>query len=244
VAFSQTKSQDFARISHLTDWTGNTIMRNTAKAIALAALTVAACWTSIAQAAFFSYPRMLGTQVNRIGFEKPTLAPMAHTRFCLRYADDCEVRGDNLWKRNVAMTVERLNELNSVNRQVNRDITPQLNLGGLATEEWIISPRAGECHDYAVTKRHELLAQGWPSRALLLSEVVVPSGEHHLVLVVGMTDPDTAEAVNLVLDNLNYNLRPVGLTPYRWLRMESPDNPKFWSTVSVSSRFNPATLAD
>jgi predicted transglutaminase-like cysteine proteinase len=219
-------------------------MRQTAKALAVAALTVATCWTSASQAAFFSYPRALGVQLNRIIFEKPTLAPMAHTTFCLRYKDDCEVRGVVFRKRNIAMTVERLNELNSVNRQVNRDITPQPNLGGLATEEWIVSPRAGECHDYAVTKRHELLARGWPSRALLLSEVVVPSGKHHLVLVVGMKDPDTAEVVNLVLDNLNYNLQPVGLTPYQWLRMESPDNPRFWSTVSVPSRSHPATLAD
>jgi predicted transglutaminase-like cysteine proteinase len=215
-------------------------MRQTAKVLAVAALTVATCWTSASQAAFFSYPGALGAQINRIILEKPALPPMAHTMFCLRYKEDCEVsRVDD---RNIVMTVERLNELNSVNRQVNRDIAPQPNLGGLATEKWIISPRAGECHDYAVTKRHELLAQGWPSRALLLSEVVIPSGEHHLVLVVGMKDPDTAEVVNLVLDNLNYNLRPVGLTPYRWLRMESPDNPRFWSNVSVPSRSHSAML--
>jgi predicted transglutaminase-like cysteine proteinase len=219
-------------------------MRQTAKVLAVAALTVATWWTSAAQAAFCSYPRALGAQVNRIIFEKSALPPMAHTTFCLRYKDDCEVRGVDFRKRNIAMTVERLNELNSVNQQVNRDITPQPNLGGLATEKWIISPRAGECHDYAVTKRHELLARGWPSRALLLSEVVVPSGEHHLVLVIGMKDPESAEVVNLVLDNLNYNLRPVGLTPYRWLRMESSDNPRFWSTVSVPSHFHPGKLAD
>ena len=215
-----------------------------ARILTVAVLTVATCWTSASQAAFFSYPRALGVQLNRIIFEKPTLPPMAHTRFCLRYKVDCEVHDVDFWTRNIAMTVERLNELNNVNRQVNRDIMPQPNLGGLPTEEWIVSLRAGECHDYAITKRHELLARGWPSRALLLSEVVVPSGEHHLVLVVVMKDPDTAEVVNLVLDNLNYNLRPVGLTPYRWLRMESPDNPRFWSTVSVPSRSHPATLAD
>jgi predicted transglutaminase-like cysteine proteinase len=217
------------------------IMPQIAKALAVAALTVTTCWASASQAAFFSYPRALGIQLNRMNFGEPTLGPMAHARFCLRYKDDCEVRGVG---RNIAMTVERLNELNSVNRQVNRDIAPQPNLGGPATEEWIVSPRAGACHDYAVTKRHELLAGGWPSSALLLSEVVVPSGEHHLVLVVAMKDPETAEVANLVLDNLNDNLRPVGLTPYRWLRMESPNNPIFWSTVSVSSHSHSATLAD
>jgi predicted transglutaminase-like cysteine proteinase len=213
-------------------------MRQTTKALAVAALAVATCWTSASQAGFFSYPRALEVQLNRMSLEKPALAPMAHTVFCLRYKEDCEVRGGD----NITMTIERLNELNSVNRQVNREIIPQPNLGGVATETWIVSPRAGECHDYAVTKRHELLARGWPSSALLLAEVVVPSGEHHLVVVVRMNDPDSAgQVVNLVLDSLNYNLRPVGLTPYQWVRMESPDNPRFWSTVSVSTSVHSAT---
>jgi predicted transglutaminase-like cysteine proteinase len=220
-------------------------MRQTTKTLAVAVLAVAACWTSTSQAAFVSYPRALEVQLNRISFEKPALAPMAHTVFCLRYKNDCEVRGGNFRKHNMEMTVDRLNELNSVNRQVNRDIIPQVYSGNLVDEPWIVSPAAGDCNDFAVTKRHELLAQGWPSRALLLSEVVVADGEHHLVLVVGMKDPNHAErAVDLVLDNLNYNLRPIQQTPYRWVRMESPDNPKFWSAVSVPFSSHPATLAD
>jgi len=216
-------------------------MRQTAKTLAVAALTVATCWTSGSQAAPFSYPRAMVAHLNRITFDKPTLGPIAHSRFCLRYKDDCAVRGG---ERDIAMTVDRLQELNSVNQQVNRDITSQPNTDGPLEEQWIISPQVGVCHDYAVTKRHELLARGWPSSALLLSEVLVPSGEGHLVLVVAMKNPDTTEDVNLVLDSLNENLRPVGLTPYRWLRMESPDNPLFWLTVSVPSHVHAATLTD
>ena len=68
-------------------------MRQTTKALAVAALAVVTCWTSDSRAAFSSYPRALEVQLNRIGFEKPALAPMAHTVFCLRYKEDCEVRG-------------------------------------------------------------------------------------------------------------------------------------------------------
>jgi predicted transglutaminase-like cysteine proteinase len=68
-------------------------MRRKAKVLAVAALAVAACYTSASQAAFFSYPRALGAQVNRIIFDKPALPPMSHTTFCFRYRDDCEVRG-------------------------------------------------------------------------------------------------------------------------------------------------------
>jgi predicted transglutaminase-like cysteine proteinase len=165
---------------------------------------------------------------------------MAHTMFCLRYRNECEVHGGDFRKRNVAVTGERLNELNRVNREVNRSIAPSPNRGGLATEEWLLSPSAGDCHDYAVTKRHELLDHGWPSRALLLSEVVVPSGEHHLVLVVRMWHADRLHPIDLVLDNLNANLRPVELPPYHWVRVESPSNPRYWSTVSVPSRVSSA----
>jgi predicted transglutaminase-like cysteine proteinase len=211
-------------------------MRRPAKALAVAAMIAATSWASISEAAFFSFPRALKFQLDQISFKAPALAPMGHTQFCLQYSDDCEVRGVDLRRRNIALTAERWNELTSVNREVNRSIIPQRNLGGLATEKWVVAPRAGDCHDYAVTKRHELLARGWPSRSLLLSEVVTGSGEHHLVLVVRMKD------IDLVLDNLNANVRPVALTNYQWVRVESPGNPRFWSTVSVPSRLRPATL--
>jgi hypothetical protein len=78
-----------------------------------------------------------------------------------------------------------------------------------------------------VTKRHQLLARGWPSRALILSEVVIPGGEHHLVLVVRAKEGD------FVLDNLRYDVRPVARTGYQWVRAQSPDNPKFWSKIAI-----------
>lgn len=194
------------------------------------------CWASASEAAFFSFPRAPYLQLDLITFKEPTLAPMAHVAFCLHYTTDCEVKGADFRKRNVVMTIDRLHDLNAVNREANRDITPQPNLGGLAAEQWLVSPSAGDCNDYAVTKRHKLLERGWPSRALLLAEVVVPSGEHHLVLVVRMKDPDTFRNVELVLDNLSASLRSVEQPPYKWVRIESPNNPKYWSTVSVQSR--------
>jgi predicted transglutaminase-like cysteine proteinase len=215
-------------------------MRQTAKTLASFAIIAAVSWSSTSQAAFFSFPRALKDKLDHISFVEPALAPMAHTMFCLRYEGDCQVHGIDFRKRNIALTAERVNELNRINREINRDIVPQANLGGLNTEEWLVSPAAGDCNDYAVTKRHELLARGWPSRALLLSEVVVPSGEHHLVLVVRMLDTESRRELDLVLDNLNASLRPVGITPYEWVRVQSPNNPKYWSTVSVPSHLHKA----
>jgi predicted transglutaminase-like cysteine proteinase len=206
-------------------------------AIAVAAMIAG---TSISKAAFFSYPRMLGVLHDQISFADPVLAPMQHVRFCLNYPDDCVVHGVDFRRRHIVLTLDRWSELNAVNRAVNHYIAPQPDFAAPALAEWHILPAAGDCADYAVTKRHMLLALGWPSRSLLLSEVVVPSGEHHLVLVVRMKD------VDLVLDNLNENIRPLRMTldQYQWVRMESPFNPKFWSAINVPRPMRTAMLAE
>jgi predicted transglutaminase-like cysteine proteinase len=92
-------------------------------------------------------------QLAQIGFDTPVLPPIGHSRFCLRYPGDCEVHGMDFRRRNIALTPERWNELNTVNREVNRDIIPELTIGSGTTEEWLISPRTGDCNSYAVTKR-------------------------------------------------------------------------------------------
>jgi predicted transglutaminase-like cysteine proteinase len=41
--------------------------------------------------------------------------------------------------------------------------------------------------------------------------------------------------VDLVLDNLNANVRPVAVMyrQYQWVRIETPQNPKFWARVRL-----------
>jgi predicted transglutaminase-like cysteine proteinase len=199
-------------------------------------------WASAADAAFFEVPKFqfgrIGFSSDQVHFGAPVLPPMGHSRFCLRYPDDCRVHAIDFRHREIELTLERWNQLSSLNREVNRDIAPEVTVASGATEEWLISPLSGDCKDYAVTKRHKLLALGWPSRALLLSEVVVPSGEHHLVLVV------RTKRVDLVLDNLNANIRSVAMTylQYSWVRVESPQNPKFWARVDTPGAVHTALL--
>ena len=104
-------------------------------------------------------------------------------------------------------------DLREVNLQVNQAIQPRPDPRGLG-DTWDISPAEGDCNDYAVTKRLELMQRGYPASCLLLAEVVepAPSTEHHLVLVV------PTERGRFVLDNLRSNivkLERTGYTPYR-----------------------------
>src|SRR5262249_14901937 len=102
-------------------------------------------------------------------------------------------------------------------------------------EAWTIAPLAGDCNDYAVTKRHELLRSGLPAKALRLAVVKTKSGSGHLVLLAATTQGD------LVLDHLTEEILPWQSTDYRWMKIESVGDPKVWHEVkppeaSVPSR--------
>lgn len=165
-------------------------------------------------------------RVIELEFDRPALAPLAHSVFCVKYPADCAASQSSGGGRPIKLTEQRWSELERVNAEVNRAIIPQPNTRGLAAEKWLIAPKSGECHDYAVTKRHELMAMGWSAANLLLAEVVVPSGEHHLVLLVRTSEGD------FVADNLTHEIRSWYKTPYQWLRVQSSSNPMIWSTVS------------
>ncbi|WP_415021551.1 transglutaminase-like cysteine peptidase [Bradyrhizobium sp.] len=172
---------------------------------------------------------MLGSVVKRISFGNYTLPPMAYTQFCMRYKNECKTEGIVFRGGPVRLTEQRWADLREVNNVVNSSITPEPNTEGLAGEKWLINPASGDCNDYAVSKRSQLLARGWPARALLLSEVVTSWGEHHLILVVRTSSGD------LMLDNLTPQIRPWTRASYRWVRMQTPKNPNFWASLGNRS---------
>jgi predicted transglutaminase-like cysteine proteinase len=161
-----------------------------------------------------------------IRFDAASLAPMAFTQFCLKYAHECKQQRLVFRGGRLKLTDRRWAELEYVNRTVNSSIIPERNREGLAGEKWLLAPALGDCNDYAVTKRHQLIARGWPARAVLLSEVVTVSGEHHLVAVV------RADGGDWVLDNLTERILPWSQRPYQWVRIQTPKNPNYWASIS------------
>jgi predicted transglutaminase-like cysteine proteinase len=84
-------------------------------------------------------------------------------------------------------------------------------------DDWIIWPKTAWCHDYAVTKREELLLRGFDASDCLLCECEA-HGVHHMVLIVD----------GQVLDNLDPRIRPQARVPYTWIRWQSAENPDQW----------------
>jgi predicted transglutaminase-like cysteine proteinase len=174
----------------------------------------------------------------------PTLAPFQHVRFCLRYPSDC--KSNPTEAERIDLNAETSVLLRRINDRVNTSITPTLkSYGSNLGDGWTIGPDTGDCNDYAVTKRHELLENGLPSKALRLSVVTTASGIGHLVLVVVTTKGD------IVLDNLTEVIRPWQSTDYHWLKIQSATDAKFWHEVkapagnlSVSQADGRVRLAD
>jgi len=174
----------------------------------------------------------------------PTLAPFQHVRFCLRYPSDC--KSDPTENQRIELNAETSELLKRVNHRVNMYINPRpKSYGPNLGEGWTIAPEMGDCNDYAVTKRHELLENGLPSKALRLAVVKTASGIGHLVLVVVTTKGD------IVMDDLTEEIRPWQSTDYHWLNIQSASDPKFWYKIrgpvvgpSVSQADQTVRLAD
>jgi predicted transglutaminase-like cysteine proteinase len=156
---------------------------------------------------------------------QPTLAPFAHVVFCMKLPTECQSTGG---QESVTMDARHARLLLAVNRSVNRTIRPindQASAGNGAGDDWELSPRQGDCEDFAITKRHRLIALGWPSSALRLAVATTPWGEGHAVLVVRTDRGD------LVLDNRTNSVRDFQKTGLRFVKIQSAENPRRWLAV-------------
>jgi predicted transglutaminase-like cysteine proteinase len=164
------------------------------------------------------------TTLTPIVESSPTLAPFQHVRFCLHYPADCQSSSGPASR--IELSVQTVQLLDRVNREVNLSIIPKVKSYGRDLEDsWTIAPDTGDCNDYAVTKRHNLIESGLPSSALRLSVIKTASGIGHLVLIVATTNGD------LVMDNLTVAIRPWQTTDYQWLKIQSASDPRFWNEI-------------
>ena len=155
-------------------------------------------------------------------FGENTLAPDGFTAFCLRKPERC-ASSDHV--QQITLDNDKLQQLIRVNIAVNRAITPQSNPPGRELP-WREHAKIGNCVQYVLAKRSQLLDLGFPSSALLLVVATIPSGEDHLVLIV-VTDRG-----DYVLDNLRANVVYWRKLFYRWVDRSSPKNPLLWQAIT------------
>jgi predicted transglutaminase-like cysteine proteinase len=152
----------------------------------------------------------------------PALAPMGHVIFCTKAPHQCRSFGHSV----VQLDDTKKRQLASINRQVNRQIRETRDKGthGWA-DTWTLAPESGDCEDFALTKRAELIARGWPSRALRMAVGKTNWGEGHAVLVVRTNEGD------MVLDNLTGSVVPWQKSGLIWLKIQSHINAKQWFAI-------------
>lgn len=154
----------------------------------------------------------------------PTTRPAGHHEFCKENRGECQIktRGD----ARVNLTPERWNQLVAVNSGVNTAITPVTDEELFGREEvWIYPTTKGDCEDFVLLKRRELINRGWPIGSLLVTVVRQRNGDGHAVLTV-LTDRG-----DLVLDNLESDIKVWSETEYRYIKRQSEFDTGRWVAI-------------
>jgi predicted transglutaminase-like cysteine proteinase len=164
----------------------------------------------------------------------PAQPPHGFVRFCEAMPSECAP--DHRQEARFDATPERLKELDDVNRAVNKAIAPATDLEVYGVNEYWTLPRTrGDCEDYALLKRHNLIRRGWPVSALLMTVVRDEKGEGHAVLTARTVQGD------FILDNKTDEVRPWNKTPYDYIMRQSYLNPHVW--VALDTRPSPPATA-
>lgn len=155
-------------------------------------------------------------------------APYGFVRFCDGHPDDCQASSQSNDARFEA-TPERLSELDSINRYVNKTIEPATDMEIYGVNElWTIPTDRGDCEDFALLKRRMLIERGWPSGAVLMTVVRDEKNEGHAILTARTTQGD------FVLDNKNDEVKLWTQTPYHYVMRQSYINPRVWVSLDPS----------
>jgi predicted transglutaminase-like cysteine proteinase len=160
-----------------------------------------------------------GTTMEMAGVAYP---PPAFKSFCAREKSLCSTNGA---RKVVELTPARNAELSKINTSVNSRIAERSDLETTGkADDWRLPGKAGDCEDFAILKKRELLKRGWPASVLLLT-VARSGGEGHTVLTVRTNQGD------LVLDNWTSAVRDWSRTPYRYFARQSQTNGRQWQRI-------------
>lgn len=156
-----------------------------------------------------------------------TTQPIGHYEFCQREPQECAQKTS---RRNpVELTRTLWAALVDINNNVNTSITPRTDLEMWGREEvWSYPDGEGDCEDYVLEKRRQLLALGVPASDLMITVVRQRNGDGHAVLTVRTSLGD------FVLDNLEPKILAWTDTDYVFLKRQSERNSGVWVAINDS----------
>lgn len=174
---------------------------------------------TIAPAAAQTVKVATSTAMEVIGGAK---APMGWLQFCRAFTADCAVKPAKPVR--VKLTTAKLAELDRINRQVNAAVEPVTDQELYGVEELWTYPTAGkgDCEDYVLQKRKQLVEAGWPRQALLITVVRDLKGDGHAVLTVATDRGDYA------LDNQAEDIKTWFETGYTFVKRQSQADVNQW----------------
>ncbi len=156
-----------------------------------------------------------------IELKRATLAPMAHTIFCFKNPSDCRITDEDASK---AASSNDIEQLSTINNSVNHTMVAT-NDNSAEVDVWTVGQERGDCEDFALTKRRDLIAAGWPPRLLRIAVARTRSGEGHAVLIARTLKGD------MVLDNRTDAIKLWSLSGLQFLKIQSGDNPLQWFDI-------------
>lgn len=151
--------------------------------------------------------------------------PVGHYEFCQRTPQEC--RQISAKRPPVELTRKLWAAIVDVNNTVNTMVTPRTDMDMWGREEfWSYPDGVGDCEDYVLEKRRELMALGVPAGDLLITVVRQPNGDGHAVLTVHTSGGD------FVLDNLEPRVLAWTDTEYTYLKRQSALNSGAWVSIN------------
>lgn len=165
-----------------------------------------------------------------------TSIPVGHAEFCKSRPDECLQTANAIAA--VPLTEALWQQLLAVNAGINQQVVPVTDQELYQVAEFWTYPNGyGDCEDYALAKRRELINAGWPASTLLMAVVKQANGEGHAVLMVRTDRGD------LVLDNQIGSIDLWSQTPYKFIKRQSQANAGQWVDMIDTREIVVATAA-
>lgn len=156
-----------------------------------------------------------------------TSQPIGHYEFCQREPQECQQKTRR--PAPLQLTRKMQSTLIAINDAVNSSIIARTDMEIWGKEEvWSYPSEVGDCEDYVLEKRRRLMASGISPSNLLITVVRQPNGDGHAVLTVRTSQGD------LILDNLETEVKQWYKTPYSYLKRQSERNSGIWVSIDDS----------